>query len=1047
MLTCAATIALLCASPAYAEVDASAKSIDRQKLLGLAKSFVNNVGTKLEKVERQQERSSIERQPSIDESADTKRTSSLSIIPDGTELLFQLKSGQLIFNVDIYGLKEAGGMYLSLNDVIDYFELSIDYNEETNIASGWFLREDWEIEIDLNEGAVTSRGEKYQITDGDIINRDGDVFIKAEAIGAWMDMDFEFDTAQQYVDVVSAWPLPAVVRENRKNRRTGITRRKNEAVLPRLETKRSLLDINTANANLLTRFNRNGTTHKTTRSLSSSAAVEGQLLYQDAYALANIEQYEGVKSVTGRLSRQSEEQDLLGPLGATSYAIGDIEPLRLPLLGRVSRELGFTVTNSPVTVDNFETTEIVGDAIPGWDIELYRNGILIGSQEIDERAQYKFEDVPLFIGDNIFEVFFYGPMGEIRSDTVSVPVNRDVLSGQDGTYEVSATLTDRELYQANPSQDEDRNTPHLAAKYNKFIGETLIYGAFRSRDIEGDTSLVAGTGATHNWGGALFNVDLGLDQDFNAAISASARKKVDGWNFILSSHANSEEYQVDDSLLSDVWGVSSNVQKTFRPFWASNANLNASAEFNEDADGNSVMNSRLGLNAQFKRLNLSNTLYYADRSATGEELDTIFTARYRGNKYFLRGSATYEIKPHAEITDFTAQVQYDYNQSLSTDFQLSHNPVSDYSQGRWNLNYRGDYFTTSPFVQFDSEEQVYAGVNLNFTAVDTPYKKLPELTSKRLIGQGYVSSFVYHDKNGNMCYDADDEALPEVIVRSVNVKKTGETDKHGLSMIKGLPVVRATDIVLDESTLPDPFMISSYKGVSIFPKAGEIVELEFPVHLSAEIDGTIYKVTKGGQRKALKSGAVTLLSLDSPEREPITAGAAFDGFYVASRVPPGKYLMFVSTSTAQRNKSKNVAPIIVDLNYDGETIYGQDFEVIEGGEPAPISTRFITDGVTNVKEDIIYSLKVEKKVEKSKLFSLLDRLTKKRASRDLYAGLSSLYVHDDFSDDNARFTVPNNDVAMAYDRCQEFVQAGVSCELEVLIYNANGIKSYETASK
>ena len=102
-----------------------------------------------------------------------------------------------------------------------------------------------------------------------------------------------------------------------------------------------------------------------------------------------------------------------------------------------------------------------------------------------------------------------------------------------------------------------------------------------------------------------------------------------------------------------------------------------------------------------------------------------------------------------------------------------------------------------------------------------------------------MSSFVYHDKNGNFIFDEGDKVLPDVTVESVNIRRKDKTNKDGYSLINDLPTYRATDIRIDETTLPDSFMMAGFSGLSVFPKAGEIIELEFPVHMSGEIDGTV----------------------------------------------------------------------------------------------------------------------------------------------------------------------------------------------------------------
>src|SRR5690606_12669253 len=124
-----------------------------------------------------------------------------------------------------------------------------------------------------------------------------------------------------------------------------------------------------------------------------------------------------------------------GPLKARSYTIGDTDLPNVPLTGDESQEFGVRVSNNPLENSNFQATDITGDSLPGWDVELYRNGILLDFVSVGNDARYVFDNIELFAGDNNFEVFFYGPQGEIRRELLSLPVTPALLATQDNTYD------------------------------------------------------------------------------------------------------------------------------------------------------------------------------------------------------------------------------------------------------------------------------------------------------------------------------------------------------------------------------------------------------------------------------------------------------------------------------------------------------------------------------------------------------------------------------------------------------------------------------------
>src|SRR5690606_4301950 len=140
-----------------------------------------------------------------------------------------------------------------------------------------------------------------------------------------------------------------------------------------------------------------------------------------------------------------------------------------------------------------------------------------------------------------------------------------------------------------------------------------------------------------------------------------------------------------------------------------------------------------------------------------------------------------------------------------------------------------------------------------------PYDHVPFMTSDRLGGKGFVTAHVFLDVNGHMVFDEGDEALPDIVVESVNSSERQKTRDDGHVMLTKLPVNLPTDIRVDQSTLPDPFMVSVNRGRSVLPRVGEIYEMQFPVQFAGEVDGTIALENEAGASNVAKFVSVTLL--------------------------------------------------------------------------------------------------------------------------------------------------------------------------------------------
>ncbi|MAZ76796.1 MAG: hypothetical protein CMH31_05790 [Micavibrio sp.] len=960
-------------------------------------------------------------------------------IPDGQALLLRPKIGTLLYEFDIYAVKKNRTVYFSFLDVIDILELAINFDPETKKGNGWFLREDWKINVDLNQGVVLSKEGKIDILPNDFFEQEGDIFVSQEALSQWLSMDFVSDVGQQYLEIYSPYPLPGVARNYRlqKNKRGGGYN--NTAQLPRKETEYDWFDINTADVRLGTRYRKLGKS-KATRLHTSSVAVQGQALKHEAYLLASGDNEENLQSVRARLSKRDENPELLGPLKARSYVLGDTDITDIPLTGDARQELGFRVSNNTLTNVDFETTDINGDAIPNWDVELYRNGVLVASQLVDDNGRYEFSDVQLFAGNNVFEIFFYGQQGEIRNRTINIPVNAALLASQDNTYDVSVSLSDTETYRKNQTDDVDRDTPHLSARYNKVIGGALGYVGVRNRNVEGENKTFVGVGATKLIANTIVDVNAGIDDKANTAAQIVARKNIKEWNLALRGLVQDENYTPNETTNPRVYEVAANAQRNFRFTPTTRSNVSVDAEYGEVASGDVLTTGRLGLSHQFGPYNISDTTFYESISpASGtdsDRLENTLSLRANMGKVFVRGGVNYDIKPESKVDEYFSQISYRPNSKFSGDLYLEHDPDERFNEARLNLNYTHKNFRTSPFIEVDSNDEIFAGVNVNFNVIDSPNDSLPIITSKQTMGRSMVSAFVYHDKNGNFVYDGEDEPLPDVTVESLNVKRRADTNEKGYSLIRNLSGVRATDIVVDDQTLPDPFMISAGQGFSIFPSPGEITELKFPVHLAGEIDGTISVRNENGDVKLAKGGEITLYSLSPQtrkEHQKITVPVAYDGFYIASKVPPGRYLMTISNETASRFKAAAPNPEFIDIGYAGDTLYGHDFELLANRKNVPINVSYeLPDDFSVLSDisDILYTVKIGDK-NSSFLSEMVSKIAKKRIPSRVFNGLSPL--KEIGGEKEEYYMSKTNDLADLFERCEMILDYGLSCSLEVWV--------------
>ena len=1004
------------------------EKVNEAALQNLARDFVSRIGGKLKAHDQKVK------------SENSAGTDALSLIEDGEILLLRPRSDKFIMDREIAAVKHDGRIYYALSEIISNLEFPIDYSDEKKIGAGWFLREDWLIRFDFNKGEVVSRNQTFNVNPDDIYEDGGQVFISQRAAEQWMDIKTEPDVAQQYLNIRTPFPYPALARNYREKNPGGRTSR-NGVELPRLKTEHEMFRLNTAEIQQSMRYRKQPDTDSSLNH-QNTTTVQGDVLKHGFYGVGFWDNQQKLSSVRARLTKEDEDATLLGPLKARAYTLGDTDTTNLPLTGGQTQELGFRVNNNPLRNADFQDTTISGDALPGWDVELFRDGSFVERQRVNDEARYAFNDIQLFAGDNLFEVFFYGPQGEIRSDSFNIPVTEEFLSTQNNTYDVSLTFDEAQTYSKFPSESEDANTPHLVAKYNKVFGNTLAYAGIRAKQQDGEQKAYLGTGFTNVTGGFVLDGNAAVDEKGAPAVEVGARKNINDWRLSLRANAKDEQFQAEGEDLN-IMGITGAVNKNFRTPFDSFSSLNASALYGVRADDSTQTAGLLGLSTQMGRFNLSDTLSYdkVDGMAEGQEMDAtinnFLSARMNFGRIFTRAGVNYNISPDSGVSSYLAQVSYQPSNKIGGDIQVEHDPRQSFTEGRLTVNYRHDKFRLSPFVEYDTNREIEAGVKLTTSLINEPQNKFPTFTGDRIVGRGLVSSFVYHDKNGNNVFDGDDEPLPNVIVEGVNVSRRAATDEKGYSLIKDLPENYLTDVRVDKSTLPDPFMIPGYAGASIYPRAGQMVKLSFPVHLAGEIDGVVDLRQAGGIQE-VPGMAVSLIPVDGKSSKIIDTITAGDGFYVISNVPPGNYLLTVSSEAAKRMDAGGVKPVPVNINYDGTVLSGKNLTLEKGRVQVPLAIKPYKGPEHTVP---FYALETGSGQAKSKLSALLSKLVERKSNIRADDGLSILNVK---GETNLKY-LPGQDWNAHYNRCQILNDEHIPCKMILFIPETSPKKATRVA--
>jgi hypothetical protein len=100
-------------------------------------------------------------------------------------------------------------------------------------------------------------------------------------------------------------------------------------------------------------------------------------------------------------------------------------------------------------------------------------------------------------------------------------------------------------------------------------------------------------------------------------------------------------------------------------------------------------------------------------------------------------------------------------------------------------------------------------------------------------------------------------------------------------------------VSIDESTLPDPFLMPRGKGLVVTPRPGVAAVVELAVSPTGEVEGEIL----AANGRAVPGVELELVGLDG--QVAARAMSEYDGFFLFERVPYGRYKLKMAASSEQ----------------------------------------------------------------------------------------------------------------------------------------------------
>lgn len=934
---------LLIAQQSRAEYSAAIDQVQYEQRVALAKSFVSRLKKRLQQVQ--------------EEIVRANGGTPENILPDGEVLLLRVVL-EKSFRPDgiVFGQVRDAGVLVSLSDFADTLQLAINVDAETQTASGWYIKEDKPFYLDVAQKNVRTDHGEFTASDK-IFFENSDIFVPVDELGHWLSFDLDIIISAQELKVKSDEILPIQAKYNRSKLKI-YDRQVLKPKLPLMDDGYKLASVPIVDVSTSSTYTKNSGQSEGKRSHSANITTVGDFAKGTLTTRSRVNDEHQLASTRATFKQESVSGDLLGPLKAKRVEVGDITTVNTSLGGQVSQELGVRITNTD-PLRNFlrATTAISGVAIPGWDIELFRNGQFLNVFKVGDDGFYSFEDVVLFHDDNNFRLVFYGPQGEVREENVFVPFDSSLQSRGGGIYDISVSFDGENTYTDvdKKSTNEDSGSINVAALYERPLGGGITGSVgLRSGQLDGERNTVGSVGLSATVKEALVNVDLAVDDEGEISTELSVRK--DFAEHALNFRSQWRQANFDETMNFtdgdlDVFQNSISVNGPM-PFVSSlSPNYSASISHRAEAGGDSLLLTSAGLNGGWRNLSFAGNVRHQTGDALDDDkLDSTFSLFGARGKDRLRLTANYEIAPNAALETMAASYSRRLTKKLDADFNVTKNQNESKTEYQARMDWQAGFIRISPSIRYDTDQDFFAGLNTRFGLTQEPLTGKMRMFDHNITNHAFASAFVYLDKNGDGTFNNDDEPLKDVIVSAPQNSRRATTDDKGIALFSRMTRLRKTDIFIDRETLQDPAWIPGFKGVSIIPREGYVAQVEFPVHLSGELDGTIYaKVVplpfdkqnqELGGMEALPAQPVPLRNIelylynDKGETEQKTLTDS-GGFYYFANVPPGRYYLMIDEKSAARKNIIRPKPQAVEFGYEGTLIYDNKIFVDTGAGDIP----------------------------------------------------------------------------------------------------------------
>ncbi len=821
-------------------------------------------------------------------------------------------------------------LYLPLAEMMSLLEFNIKVDPQKGTAEGTFIDSEHNFALDVHDSEVTANHKQYPLSKDSIFVKNDQIYVSADDFSKWFDIQSRFDKKMMALALDTSVVLPVESRMKRHNLwdKLMAAQKAKQQNYQTVENPYQLISWPFIDVNLSSSYSSDSSSSSSSSSFTNnftllSAGDLGYLTTKIYAGGSSDDQLNNLRIVAGRKDPKAE---LLGPLQATAFSLGDIDSPALTLVTTNSLSRGISITNRALnTPDNFDTHTFVGNAMPGWEVELYRNNVLLAFQIADNNGRYEFRDIPLVYGTNTFRIALYGPQGQSEDRIETYLVGSTMLKPDQFEYTFSVNQEGESLINLDSQSTTGESTVPRGwrgiaeARYGVAQFLTLGAGAAQAELNDGTHRYMTGSANT-SFFGVLTEGNFVKDIASGWATGLTAITSI----YDVSVRAR---HRIFNNFTSEIENNPSDPRK-------SETTLDMNGQYYlpliEDLNFG-VRAKRETFTYQVPRLTYSSSYSKAIWGISfSNTLDLIRDTKQRiqGNlgvqtrlwNILFRFDGRYDVEPIMGPNGAMLTTQYRLTDELSGQTQLFRElGDADGTSIRQTINWDLQDYRLSFSGEMNDKYNATFGVNLVFSVAHDEMFNRWHTQSQSMSGSGAIANKVFVDDNYNNTPEENEKVFTDAILRMNRVPIRPRDDT---TFIAPVGAYEPVNVDVDASTFKDPMLSSSIEGFRVTTRPGDVINLQFPVVSTSEIDGNVKLIDRDGKRHDIPDIVIELQDKNGKLIKRVMSES--DGYFVLTRVLPGEYILTIPSEALEEYKAELVNPVNVKVEKTSEFYTGND---------------------------------------------------------------------------------------------------------------------------